>query len=140
MRQEFLQLGQHAFAAQEQPQRSLLIDLGGRGENLRPDASGLLADALRQGDEILFFGADFDESPAKEGDIGQVFLFEAMQIEARVQVDDAVGEEVMVEGRDSFFLQQHLGNELVGSVQIRNFQGRNRLRGLPVSRAVPEAF
>ena len=140
MRQEFIQLGQHAFAPQEQPQRSLLVNLGGRGEELRSDASGLLTDALRQGDEVLFLGADFDESPAKEGEEGQVFLFEAMQIEAGVQVDDAVGEEVMIEGLDSFFLQQHLGNVLVGSVQIRKFQGRNRLQGFRRDRAVPEAF
>ena len=81
-------------------------------------------------DKILRLGADLDQRLAKEGDVGQQFLRQSVQVKAHVEVDDTVGKEVVVEDLCALLSGDLERDRLVLLVQVGQGQhrdGRQRL-------------
>ena len=69
--EQFRGLSRHGFAAQEQPGRCLAGTQCRRDEAIAADTAGRPADALRQRNEILGFGAGLQQGPAENRQIRQ---------------------------------------------------------------------
>jgi len=91
-------LGDHRLAMQEQPGGGRVAAAPDRRDQRgRRDAARLAPDALRQLDEILGLGAHLQQGPAKQRHIRQQILRQGVEVKAQVEVDDAVGEQIVVE-------------------------------------------
>ena len=129
-RQQIVGLGDGGLAAQEEPARGAVgvahqpVERGGR------DAARLLPDALRQLDEVLGLRADFQERRAEERRVRQQLLRQRVQVEADVHVDDAVGEEVVVQNARALEVTRLGGDGFGRLVEIGQDEGGDRRQGL----------
>jgi len=91
-------LGDHRLAMQEQPGGGRVAAAPDRRDQRgRRDAARLAPDALRQLDEILGLGAHLQQGPAKQRHIRQQILRQGVEVKAQVEVDNAIGEQIVVE-------------------------------------------
>ena len=103
-----LRLGEGALGAQHQPGAAFLAATHGGEQRAGADAASLAANALRQADVILVARAHLQQRGAEERQPGQHFTRQRTQVQPQVEVDDAVGEEVVRQQFDTLqlFLRQ----------------------------------
>ena len=122
--QQRLALVQRGLAAQHEVGGGVAAAGGGQ-VGRAVDAARLAADALRQLDEILTLGAHAQQQPAEQLAVGQQALRQAAQVEAQVQVEDAVGEQVVGQQPRAGQLALDAGNAPDLPVQVGQGQGRD---------------
>ena len=66
-------------------------------QTLWPDSAGRAADPLRQAHEILLADAGLEKRAREQRDIRQEVRRQHVQVESEVEIDDAVGEQVVIE-------------------------------------------
>mmetsp|Transcript_45261 Transcript_45261/g.76289 ORF Transcript_45261/g.76289 Transcript_45261/m.76289 type:complete len:326 (-) Transcript_45261:1529-2506(-) len=96
--------------------------------------SDLSLDPLCQAHEILFFGAKLRQCPHEEWQIGDRLLRQCVQIKRHIQVQDVVGENVMVQECGFLNLGLHRGDCLVFLGNIGHLQSRHAFQCLWVIR------
>ena len=117
-------LGQR-LAAQVEPRGRCRAARDRRAPALRPDAPGGAADPLRQAHEVLVADAGLDQRAAEQPHIGQQVARQGVQVEAEIEIHDAVGEQVMVEHRRIGQGRDRQRNELVLARQVGERQRRD---------------
>ncbi len=67
-------------------------------EVMRPgvDAAGTAADPLGEFHKVFFIRAKFQQGAPEQSHVREQGLRDAVQVKAQVEVDDAIGEEVVV--------------------------------------------
>ena len=117
-------LGNGRLAGDEEARCRPLLPAHLREIGRVPHAAGLAVDALRELDVVLAGRAHLLQGAAEEGDVGQQLLRHRAQVEAQVHVQDAVGEEVVIEQRAVGHVADGDGNRLVRAVEVGQLERR----------------
>ncbi len=115
-------LVRHGLAAEEKPGHPIPGIRPRRGEKLGVDAARLAADALAQPDVVLPVGPHLREGATQKGRVGEKLPGEGVEVEPEVQVKYPVGEYVVGEETGLPFPMDFDGDDLVGSLQVPDFE------------------
>jgi len=126
--EQVVELGEGALAAQEEAPDRLAALAHECVQRAGLNAARLAPDALKQLDEVFLVRAHLQQSATHQPCIGHILGWQDAQVEAEVEINDAVGEQVVIQdGRAVIRRSVHLdGDRLVLLVEVVQLQGRNR--------------